>query len=229
MGDRFWYRLALGYGGLLTLVWLAIAGLSFRLWRYGLSEAATLTATTGQQDMINRAGSVWVSGAYAAVTAAVVGFASFKLWEMTWDSWDWATVVIGGAAVFSVVLLCARGRVMAYIPLTLFPLWGLLYHAGVKRTCGVPVTRQARLDERVAAAAPVTDLRQEQAELAGLQQSLQVFELERGLDTATFMRRYAEGLEDDTPDNTEWFALGRLARRAAERLASAAETEETAI
>ena len=60
---------------------------------------------------------------------------------------------------------------------------------------------------------------QEREQLVGLMQSLRVYEVERGMDTDAFVARYAQGLEEDSEDNEEWFALARMARRSQERLA----------
>lgn len=229
MSDELQYRLAFGYAACAALGWGVIGFLRLQRWQNYLAVAAQrleqaqtaapdlLQALQQERDAILRfGGSLAVDGGYAVVVALIFAFIAFKLRQATWNGWDWATAITGGAAVLSLLLLCARGRVMAIIPLTLFPLWGALYLPGLKRACGVGDARAKRLDELVQE--PEVDAGREQVELDGLRQSLRVFELERGMDTSSFVTRYIKGLEDDTPDNQEWFALARLARRAEDRI-----------
>ncbi len=51
-----------------------------------------------------------------------------------------------------------------------------------------------------------------------LRQNLDVFEVERGMSTDAFVDRYVKGLEDETPDNAEWFSIARAVRRSQERI-----------
>jgi hypothetical protein len=156
----------------------------------------------------------------ALLLMAVFVIAAIALFRRTWNAWDWTTAITGLATVFSLILLCASGRVIYAAPFTLAPLWGLLYRPGVKAACGVAVESTERSDIDPVEAALAIDLREEQAKLVGLRQSLRVFEVERGIPTDTFVARYTRGLEEDSVDNEEWFALARMARRMEEQLAS---------
>lgn len=228
MTDETEYKLAFLYGGVVILGWLGVIVARWRERQGWLAEAASQQNADLRKRIIDFSGSLQIDSLYALVVVLVLAFVLFKLGQATWNSWDWATAVLGSAATLSFLLLCARGRVMTFIPFSLVPLWILLYRPGVKRTCGVPVRERSAAPTATAPEPDAAfDPKQEQAELIGLQQSLQVFELERSMDTATFMDRYSAGLEDDTPDNEEWFALGRLARRSQERLASYGSSRPT--
>ncbi len=215
------YRIALGYAILATTGWIAVAGRQW-LYRQRYSEAARGFFEEGNVELGRRA--TEVAGARLAevlIAAGLVGvftLAAVALYRRTWNAWDWASAGVGIASVLSLILLCAAGRVIYAGPFTLVAMWILLYRPGVKRACGVGVTTHG---EAQPAAAPeaVALLRQEREQLAGLRQSLQVFELERGMTTDAFVSRYALGIEDQSEDSDEWFELARMATLAEERIA----------
>ena len=217
------YKLALGYAAVVGTGWLAIA---LRQWtiRQRYSRAAARFYADGQGESARlalgiaggRLSEVIIAGLLMLVCVA----AAVALYRRTWNGWDWATIVTGVATVGSLVFLCAAGRVIYAAPFTLAPLWLLLYRPGVKAACGVGAAPSGAAPEAEQAAVEVIDLRQEQEMLVGLQQSLRVFEVERGMETDTFVARYAQGLEEESEDNEEWFALARMARRSQDRIAS---------
>ena len=222
------YRAALGYALLGATGWLAVA---LRQWIYRnrYIAAAGQYFAAGDGELGRR--SMEVAGArlseviIAVVLMAVFAFAAVALSRRTWNAWDWASAATGIATVCSVIFLCASGRVIYAAPFTLLPFWVLLYRPGVKAASGVGAAGPAAADEAAAGQVfveqtPEVDLREEREKLVGLRQSLQVFEIERGMPTDTFVARYSQGLEEDTSDNEEWFALARMARRAEERITS---------
>lgn len=225
------YRLSLAYALIGGTGWLAVA---IRQWliRKRYSDAATQFFAQGNGESAQLA--LGIAGArtseviIATLLVLVFTFSAVVLYRRTWNGWDWATAITGIATVLSLIFLCAAGRVIYAAPFTLVPLWLLLYRPGVKQACGVEETvrnaDETTVDEP---ASEVIDVRQEQELLTGLRQSLRVFEVERGMDTDDFVSRYTRGLEEDDDDNEEWFALARLARRAAERIAVANDQPST--
>jgi hypothetical protein len=217
------YKIALGYAVLGGAAWMTIA---LRQWvfRRRYIDAAGRFFAEGDGELGRRA--MEVAGArlsevlIALLLMAVFAVAAIALLRRSWNAWDWTTAITGLATVFSLILLCASGRVIYAAPFTLAPLWILLYRPGVKAACGVPVESAERSDGDTTETSFVLDVGEEQAKLVGLRQSLRVFEVERGIPTDTFVARYSQGLEEDSADNEEWFALARMARRVEERLAS---------
>ncbi len=219
-GAEYW--IALGYAMLAATAWIAI-GVRQWLYRQRYGEAARRFFEQGDLELGRRA--TEVAGARLAevlIAAGLVGvftLAAVALYRRTWNAWDWASAGVGIVSVLSTILLCAAGRVIYAGPFTLVAMWILLYRPGVKRACGVGATSQG---EEQAAPAPdaLALLRQEREQLAGLRQSLQVFELERGMTTDAFVSRYALGIEDQNEDSEEWFELARMATLAEERIAN---------
>jgi hypothetical protein len=221
------YWATVGFAALAALAWLFVA---MRRVLQLVQYNAILRANEGQIDpeLILRqqgfVGSVRVDLIFALGTALIFGYVLVSTLRRTWNSWDHATLAIGAFTVLSLVFLCARGRIMFWIPISAAPLLALLYLPQTKAACGVgksdPAADQA--DDEPAPAATADDLRseiaQERATIAQLSQNLDVFEVERGMGTDVFVDRYARGLEEDTPDNAEWFSIARTVRRSRERL-----------
>jgi hypothetical protein len=215
------YRIALGYAAVMGTGWLTIA---LRQWtirqRYTQAAYQFFAREEGESGRL----ALGIAGArlsevlIATLIMIVFAAAAVSLYRRSWNAWDWATVIVGLATVGSLIFLCASGRVIFAAPFTLAPMWLLLYRPGVKTACGVAPADTG--DQEEAGVTEGIDPRQERATLVGLQQSLRVFEVERGIDTDVFVTRYTQGLEEDSPDNQEWFALARLARRSQERLAA---------
>src|SRR3954453_547043 len=211
MRTNFEYKLALGYAAACSAGWFIIA---VRQWIFRQRYLAAAVQFLAQGDGDRAQLATQIAGGrlseviISMVITVVVAVAAVSLYRRTWHAWDVATVAIGLVAVFSTILVCASGRVIYAAPFTLYPLWILLYRPGVKEACGVGVVTAETIDT-TEAGEPAIDLRQERTTLTGLEQSLRVFEIERGLDTDQFVSRYAEGLEDDSADNEEWFALAR--------------------
>lgn len=188
--------------------------------RYG--EAARRLFEQGDVELGRRA--TEIAGArlsevfISAALVAVFALAAVALYRRTWNAWDWATAGVGIATVLSAILLCAAGRVIYAGPFTLVAMWIVLYRPAVKRACGVGAALSPE-DQADRPPDVETVLRREREQLAGLRQSLQVFELERGMGTDAFLSRYALGLEEKTPDTEEWFELARLSRLTEERIA----------
>ena len=215
------HKLALGYAALGGFGWLTLA---IRQWtlrqRYTAAAHSFLERGDGEtaQRALQFAGARLSEALIAAALTIVFTIAAVALVRRTWNAWDWATATVGLATVLSTVLLCASGRVIVAAPFTLAPLWLVLYRPGVKAACGVGAADAAPVSEDVEPA--IINLQEERQSLVGLRQSLQVFEIERGMTTNSFVARYAQGLEEDSQDNEEWFALARMARRSEERIAS---------
>lgn len=219
---------ALGYAALVGTGWLSVAINRWLRWRFYTASAEGVAASGNleQADRINQfAGSFLVDMGYGLVVAAVCAFVIIALHRRSWNAWDYATVAAGGAAVLSAIFICASDRVMFFIPFTMGPLVGLLYTQGVKATCGVQATATAStaLDEASATQATQQNLERELAHerqrVAQLGQNLDVFEVERSMSTDVFVDRYVNGLEEETPDNAEWFSIARTVRRSQERIA----------
>lgn len=228
---NIFYWATVGYAVLAGMAWLFIAMRRvLQLAQYN----AILSANQGQIDprLIERqqgfVGSVRVDLLFALGTALIIGYVLIATLRRTWNSWDHATLAIGALLVLSLVFLCASGRIMFWIPISAAPLLALLYLPQTKAACGVgkpDPTAVAAPDESADVPRTTTadDLRreiaQERASIAQLSQNLDVFEVERGMDTDRFVARYAEGLEEDSADNAEWFAIARSVRRSRDRLA----------
>ena len=215
------YRIALGYAAVMGTGWLTVA---LRQWtirqRYTQAAYQFFAREEGESGRL----ALGIAGArlsevlIATLIMLVFAATAVSLYRRSWNAWDWATVIVGLATVGSLIFLCASGRVIFAAPFTLAPMWLLLYRPGVKTACGVAPADTG--DQEEAGVAEGIDPRQERAALVGLQQSLRVFEVERGIDTDVFVTRYTKGLEEDSPDNQEWFALARMALRSQERLAA---------
>lgn len=223
-----WWWLALGYAGVIGLGWLTL-GMS-RLLQYRRYMAlATAEATQGNLEQSNRivafAGALLVDMGYAFATAAVAAFVLVALTRRSWNAWDYATIAIGFTAFLSLVFLCARGRIMAFMPITTLPLLGLLYIPGVKKAMNVgereqPLPEPERPPASLDREEVEREIARERTLIGQLSQNLDVFEVERGMDTDLFMMRYTQGLEEESPDNAEWFSIGRAVRRSRERVAA---------
>jgi hypothetical protein len=222
-----WWQLALAYAALAMLGWLTIGMQKVFEWRAVLGRVAALAAQ-GDTDLAisgqNYAGSLVVDMLYAFGAAAIFGFAAVLLLRRSWNAWDYATITIGFAGVLSLIFLCARGRIMVFLPITMLPLLVLLYMPGVKTVMNVGEREQ----ETPQPDRPATTLSREEIEreiakeralIGQLGQNLDVFEVERSMDTDLFMMRYTQGLEEDSADNAEWFSIGRAVRRSHERIA----------
>ncbi len=136
MSDDVLYKITVGYGGVGSLVWLVIAATRLLDWRRHQVAAETAVGQF-REDVLRFGGRLLVDGSFALAVALIMAFALYKLLQANWNSWDWATATVGGAAVLSLVLLCAQQRVIALVPFTLFPFWWLLYCPAVKKVCGV--------------------------------------------------------------------------------------------
>lgn len=223
-----WWQVALGYAALGVVGWLML-GIRALVERRGVLGRVALLLEEGNSDLaqggINYAGSLLVDMGFAFGAAAIFAFVAAALFRRTWNAWDYATIVIGFAGVLSLIFLCARGRIMVALPLTMLPLLALLYVPGVKTVMNVGEReREAPEPER-----PATSLSREEIEreiarertlIGQLSQNLDVFEVERAMDTHVFMMRYTQGLEEESADNAEWFSIGRAVRRSHERVAA---------
>ncbi|HEX6289191.1 MAG TPA: hypothetical protein VFZ66_08360 [Herpetosiphonaceae bacterium] len=223
-----WWGVALGYAVLAMLGWLTLGIMRWSERRGVLSRVQALLAQRDIERAMqgwDYAGGVAVDMGYAFAAAAVFAFVAAALFRRTWNAWDYATIAIGFTACLSLIFLCAFERIMALIPITSAPLLGLLYLPGVKAVCNVgerdtdppqPEQATAQLDrdeiER--------EIARERTLIGQLSQNLDVFEVERGIDTDLFMMRYTQGLEEETADNAEWFSIGRAVRRSHERIAA---------
>ncbi len=218
--------LTVGYAAVAGFAWLFIGMYRLLYWRT-TQQRIGLAESVGQADLAQRgrdfAGSLVVDMVYAFGAAVIFAFVLIALTRRSWNAWDYATIVAGFATVLTVIFLCARGRIMLFLPISFAPLFGLLYTPGVKAAMGV---RKERAPE-APPDAPLDALSREDLEreitrertlIHQLSQNLDVFEVERGMETDVFVRRYVDGLEEETPDNAEWFAIARAVRRHRERL-----------
>lgn len=219
--------IALGYAGLVAFGWLVLALRRLLYWRTAVGTAEAFAAE-GNAEQANRiadfAGSLLVDMGYGLATAAVCAFVAFALLRRSWNAWDYATVAAGFATVLSGIFICASDRAMFFIPFSLAPLLALLYTSGVKQSCGVrPTAETQSAAELPLASTAQQDIERELARerhlVAQLRQNLDVFEVERGISTDAFVERYVSGLEEETPDNAEWFSIARAVRRSQERIA----------
>lgn len=220
------YWATLGYAALVGFGWLTFAMARLLYW---LSTQRNISQALAQNDveLAQRgqafAGSLLVDLGFAVATTLVFVYAAVALFRRTWNTWDHATLVVGAATVFSLIFVCAQGRIMFFIPLTAAPLLGLLYTPGTKSACGVgravaPVEPQEQPIPALGRDELRREIEKERALLNQLGQNLDVFEVERGMDTDRFVARYTEGLEEENADNAEWFAIARAVRRHRERL-----------
>jgi hypothetical protein len=225
--DLGWWA-ALGYAALAMLGWLTVGLARWSQWRGVLSRAATIAAQ-GDAETAARgqafAGGIAVDMGYAFATAAVFAFVAAALIRRSWNAWDYATIATGFTMVLSLIFLCAFERVMRFIPITAAPLLGLLYLPGVKAACNVGEREKTQPEpERPPASLDREEVEREIARertlIGQLSQNLDVFEVERAMDTDVFMMRYTQGLEEETADNAEWFSIGRAVRRSRERIAA---------
>ena len=225
---RLWWA-ALAYAGVVGFGWLVMAISRILSWRFYTSQGDLATAAGNlplANEIYGRAGSFLVDAGYALAAVVVFAFVAIMVWRRSWHAWDYATVAIGGATVLSSIFICASNRIMFALPFLFAPLWGLLYTKGVKASCGVRLTPPAMSSTAEATPAPITtqadlerELTRERHLVDQLRQNLDVFEVERGMDTDTFVDRYVNGLEEETPDNAEWFSIARAVRRSQERIA----------
>jgi len=218
---------AVGYGGLVGFGWLTIAIYKLLRWRYYAANA-DIFAASGDLERADQirlfGGSILVDMGYGLLAAAVGAFVVFALLRRSWNAWDYATVTAWFATLGSGIFLCASTRVMFWLPFTFAPLLALLYVPGVKTTSGVrPSTAPSTLIDAAPVVTPALgelqrEIARERTLVAQLRQNLDVFEIERGMSTDLFVDRYVKGLEDETPDNAEWFSIARAVRRSQERI-----------
>lgn len=221
-----WWQLALGYAALGVIGWLLL-GIRALSERRGVQSRAAALLEQGNTDLalggINYAGSLQVDMGFAFAAAAIFAFVAAALFRRTWNAWDYATIVIGFAGFLSLVFLCARGRIMVAMPITMLPLLVLLYIPGVKATMNVG-EREKEMPEPERPPATLSreeiehEIARERTLIGQLSQNLDVFEVERAMDTDVFMMRYTQGLEEESADNAEWFSIGRAVRRSRERV-----------
>lgn len=218
--------LTLGYAALGAFGWLTVAMQRLLYWRStqsNIAQAEALNQTLLAQQGRGFAGSLLVDLAYALGTAAIFTFIAIAVSRRTWNAWDHATVAVGFLTVLSAVFLCAANRIMFWMPLSGAFLWVLLYSRGTKVACGVP-TRPVPVPPPTEPIAALTreeierEIAKERSLIVQLSQNLDVFEVERAMDTDVFVRRYTDGLEEENADNAEWFSIARAVRRSRERL-----------
>ncbi|MBV9789227.1 MAG: hypothetical protein JOZ51_13680 [Chloroflexi bacterium] len=223
-----WWQVALGYAALGVIGWLML-GIQALSQRNGVRERVAALIAQGDSEAalagINYAGSLSVDMGVAFVAAAIFAFVAAALFRRTWNAWDYATLVVGFAGVLSLIFLCARGRILVGLPITMLPLLALLYVPGLKTVMNVG----ERERETPEPEQPATSLSRDEIEreiarertlISQLSQNLDVFEVERAMDTDVFMLRYTQGLEEESSDNAEWFSIGRAVRRSRERVAT---------
>ena len=122
---------------------------------------------------------------------------------------------------------------MFWLPFTFAPILALLYTSGVKTSCGVRPSATSFLPVAAATGTATSqvelerELARERTLVTQLRQNLNVFEIERSMSTDAFVQRYVNGLEDETPDNAEWFSIARAVRRGQERVAELQAQLET--
>jgi hypothetical protein len=227
--------ITIGYAGLAALGWLSVAIYKLLRWRTR-SVQAGIAAANGDPEFADQirqfAGSLLVDTGYGLLATAIGVFVLVALLRRSWNAWDYATVVAWFATLASGIFLCANTRVMFWLPFSFAPILVLLYTAGVKTTCGVRPSAAPSLpvDATAGAAAQVElerELARERTLVTQLRQNLNVFEIERSMSTDAFVQRYVSGLEDETPDNAEWFSIARAVRRGQERVAELQAQLET--
>lgn len=220
------WHATLVYARIAAFAWLVVALFNGIVWFLARREVARRFANNDTESaayLSLQAGSTLVDAGYAFVAVLVFGFVGYAVARRSWHLWDYATLAIGIGTALSTVFLCAVPRLMFLLPITGAPLWALLYARGTRLSCGVRSAQQPTIVPE----APVTQLSRDEIEreiarermsIAQLRQNLDVFEVERGMDTDVFVRRYSEGLEEDNADNAEWFSIARAVRRHRERL-----------
>jgi hypothetical protein len=220
-----WYA-TLIYARVGAFAWLVVALFNLFIWFAAKREVARRLASDdidGAGYLSLQAGSKLVDAGYAFAAVLVFGFVAYAVARRSWNLWDYATLAIGFGTALSSIFLCAIPRLMFLLPLTGAPLWALLYTRGTRLSCGVKLAEQPQ----PATEAPVSQLSRDEIEreiarertlIAQLGQNLDVFEVERAMDTDVFVRRYSEGLEEENADNAEWFSIARAVRRHRERL-----------
>lgn len=218
--------LTVGYAAVVGFAWLFIGMYRLLYWRT-TQQRIGLAESVGQAELAQRgrdfAGSLVVDMLYAFGAAVIFAFVLIALTRRSWNAWDHATLAAGFATVLTVIFLCARGRIMLFLPISFAPLFALLYTPGVKAAMGVHPQRAAEVapdtpPEALSREDLEREIAKERTLITQLGQNLDVFELERGMDTDRFVQRYVDGLEEETPDNAEWFAIARAVRRHRERL-----------
>jgi len=223
---NLWWWLTIGYAALAGLAWLTFGIARLLYWQ---STQANIAAAMAQnQTVLAQAGRQFANilathMAFAFPVALVCAFAAIALARRSWNAWDYATLAVGFAAVFSLILLCASERVLYFVPLTLVPLLGMLYLPGTKAACNVKKGTEPEPLEAV----PVGTLSRNELEreiskertlIGQLSQNLDVFEVERAMKTEVFVARYTQGLEEENADNAEWFSIARAVSRSRERI-----------
>ncbi len=218
---------AVSYGGVMAFGWLVLAIYKLLRWRTRMAHADAIGAG-GDLELADQvrafAGSLLVDMGYGLFAAAIGAFVVFALLRRSWNAWDYATVTAWFATLGSGIFLCASNRVMFWLPFTFAPLLVLLYTPGVKTTAGVrPSASPSIAMDAVPSATPAQgelarEIARERTLVTQLRQNLDVFEVERGISTDVFVDRYVKGLEDETPDNAEWFSIARAVRRSQERI-----------
>ncbi len=225
--NLFWWA-TLAYAGIAMLGWLVLGIARLLYWR---STQRNIDLALAQGDLVLAeqgrlfAGTLFVDMVFAFGTALVFAYGLVALTRRTWNGWDHATLAIGFLTVLSLIMLCASGRLMRFMPLSAAPLLALLYLPGTKVACEV---RPAPLADS-SADAPIgtlsrqeieQEISKERALITQLSQNLDVFEVERGIETDRFVARYSDGLEEESADNAEWFSIARAVRRSQDRLAA---------
>ncbi len=219
--------ITIGYAGLAALGWFTVGLARLLLWRTRSAQAG-IAAANGDPEFADQirqfAGSLLVDTGYGLLAMALSVFVLVALLRRSWNAWDYATVAAWFATLASGIFLCANTRVMFWLPFTFAPLLALLYTPGVKTTCGVHASAapSVPVDAAVGAVPSQVELERELARertlVTQLRQNLNVFEIEHSMNTDTFVQRYVGGLEDETPDNAEWFSIARAVRRSQERI-----------
>lgn len=222
----FWWA-TLGYAGLAAFGWLTYLMSRLLYWRSTQRNIAAALAA-GDAVLAQRgqafAGSIVVDMLYALGVTAIFAFVTIAVSRRTWNAWDYATVALGFPAALSLVFLCAPDRTNLFLMApTMLPLLLLLYLPGTKAACGVPVKAPpeppaAPSGDAMSRAEIEQEIARERNLIVQLSQNLDVFEVERAMDTDVFVRRYTDGLEEENADNAEWFAIARAVRRSRERL-----------
>lgn len=220
------WHATLVYARIGAFLWLVVTLFNLFIWVAARREIGRRIGA-GQLEQAEflrvQAGSTLVDTSFAFVAVLVFGFVAFAVARRTWTLWDYATLAIGFGTALSSIFLCAVPRLMFLLPITGTPLWALLYMRGTRLSCGVKLPEQAK----PVAEPPVNQLSRHEIEreiarertlITQLGQNLDVFEVERSMDTDVFVRRYSEGLEEDNADNAEWFSIARAVRRHRERL-----------
>lgn len=226
--EQLSWWVTLGYAVLVGLAWLTFALrqlLYLRTTRANIAAAIERGAADLALEGIQFVGSLQIEVGFGFVAAAIFAFVAIALVRRTWNAWDHATLLIGFTTVLTAVLICARGRIFLFLPISAAPLWLLLYLPWTKAACGVGRAVEAAPEtdgplETLSRAEIEGEIAKERTLISQLAQNLDVFEVERSMDTDVFVRRYSEGLEEENVDNAEWFSIARMVRRSRERVAA---------